>query len=170
MPAMPRVLNELLSLPTAAFMESAVIDYLSSACRGLPGVTLKTDRYGNVLAHYRRQPRKTTPLALVAHTDHPGFVSNKMIADRIVSAEFRGGVRPEYFAGSKVRFWCGDRWVRGQVLKLSKTLPPPAPRWPTPPPRSSHPRQPTHSAQHASDVGLARTQAGRRQGLRQSLR
>ncbi len=124
MPALPRVLNELLSLPTAAFMESAVIDYVRCACGRLPGVALKTDRYGNVLAHYRRQPGNITPVALVAHTDHPGFVSIKMVADRIVRAEFRGGVRPEYFAGSRVRFWCDGRWVRGQVLKLTKTLPP----------------------------------------------
>ncbi|MCK4340601.1 MAG: hypothetical protein KAY37_02610 [Phycisphaerae bacterium] len=128
--ALPKLLKDLMSLPTAPFLESAVMDYVERTCRKLAGVKIKYDRYGNLLAHYRRQPRKITPLAFVAHTDHPGFAALKMVQPRTLRAEFRGGVRPEYFAGSKVRFWNNGQWVKGRVLKLSKTLPPKLPGGP----------------------------------------
>ena len=125
--ALPKVLKDLLNLPTAPFLESAVYDYLVAACRGLTGVRLRTDRYGNLLAHYRHQPRKITPLAFAAHMDHPGFCAIEMVERRTVRAEFRGGVKPEYFKGSRVRFWDDGEWVTGRIQELSKVLPPPAP-------------------------------------------
>lgn len=124
---LPKTLKELLSLPTAAFIETAVVDYLERACRRLDGVNLKYDRSGNLLACYRRNPRPVTPLAFVAHTDHPGFAALEMMGPTTLRAEFRGGVRPEYFKDAKVRFLSDGHWIKGRVLKLSKVLPPRAP-------------------------------------------
>ncbi len=118
--SLPKTLKDLLSLPTAPFVESAVMSYLEHACRQLPGVKVKYDRHGNLLAHYCRRPKVSVPLAFVAHTDHPGFIAMEMVDGRTLRAAFRGGVRPEYFAGAKVRFWSDDRWIKGKLLKLSK--------------------------------------------------
>lgn len=128
--ALPKLLKELLALPTASYVEHAVLDYLETSCRRLAGVRVRRDRYGNLLAHYRHEPRKVTPLGFVAHTDHPGFVVAEMVNAKTARAEFRGGVRPEYFAGSKVRFWHEGAWVNGQVVKLTETLPPTVPGGP----------------------------------------
>src|SRR4030042_195447 len=108
--ALPRVLKTLLNPPTAPFLETAVLTHIEQTCRQLAGVRLRTDRYGNLLAHYRRDPGPARPLAFVAHTDHPGFFAQEMLDRRTLRAGFRGGVRPEYFPGSKARFWSGGRW------------------------------------------------------------
>ncbi|MBK9118753.1 MAG: hypothetical protein IPM18_04010 [Phycisphaerales bacterium] len=115
---LPRVLGELLALPTAAFVEDAVLAYLKQALKGLPGVRVRQDEAGNLHAHYRSRPGRRRPLAFVAHTDHPGFVALEMIGHGRVRAVFRGGVRPEYFPGARVRFWDGQEWRRGRIEKL----------------------------------------------------
>jgi len=119
--AMPVILRDLLSLPTASFVEKAVLNYLRDACRGLRGVSARSDRYGNLLAHYRYRPRAVTPIAFSAHTDHPGFVADRMIDAKTLLAKFRGGVFAEYFPQTRVRFWSGGRWINGRVEALTKT-------------------------------------------------
>jgi endoglucanase len=120
----PRTLKDLLSLPTAAFVETAVLDYIVSACRRLPSVSVRRDRYGNLLAHYRQHARPARPLVFVAHTDHPGFVALDMPDAHTVRAAFRGGVRPEYFTDATVRFWTNGGWVRGRVVEITSAAPP----------------------------------------------
>ena len=122
---LPKILKDLLNLPTAAFVESHVLTYIKDTCRGLKGVTCRPDRYGNLLVRYRHRPRGTTPLVFAAHTDHPGFVAQEMRDRRTVRAAFRGGVMSSYVDGAKVRFWSGDHWVKGKVLELTKTTPVP---------------------------------------------
>ncbi|RMF78830.1 MAG: hypothetical protein D6744_09705 [Planctomycetota bacterium] len=118
---LPRILRDLLNLPTAAFAEHAVLDYIRDACAKLAGVSCTTDRYGNLLARYRRNPpRGVTPLAFSAHTDHPGFVARKMRDARTLHADFRGGVFAEYFPGARVRFFSGGEWVFGKVLEVTR--------------------------------------------------
>jgi endoglucanase len=124
---LPRVLKQVLSLPTAAYREDAVYDYLRAQCRTLPGVKLKTDRYGNLLAHYRHKPRGLRPVAFVAHMDHPGFVALEMTDRRTLRAAFRGGVREEYFPGAKVAFLREDTWIKGRVLEPTRVSQPTAP-------------------------------------------
>ncbi len=126
---LPRLLRDLLNLPTATFREDAVLDYVKCACGRLKGVSCKSDKYGNLLARYRHRPRKVTPLVFAAHTDHPGFVARKMIAAKRLRADFRGGVRPEFFAGTRVCFWTADGLVRGKVLEICRAEKP-APRSP----------------------------------------
>ena len=43
--ALPKILRELLALPTAPLAEQAVLDYVRRVCRVLPGVSCRTDRY-----------------------------------------------------------------------------------------------------------------------------
>jgi len=118
--ALPKILRDLLALPTVAFVEDAVLDYLCRACQSLAGVSCRTDRFGNLLVRYRHRPRAGTPLAFSAHVDHPGFVAQRMVSRRTLRASFRGGVAAEYFRGAKVRFFSGGRWVRGRVRRVAR--------------------------------------------------
>ncbi len=118
----PKILRDLLGIPTASFVEQYILAYLEQACSKLPGVSLQSDRYGNLLATYRNKPPKTTPVAFSAHMDHPGFVSIEMRDDRHVLADFRGWVESSYFLGSKVRFWSRDHWVSGTVVDILKEV------------------------------------------------
>lgn len=122
--AMPKILRDMLSLPTATFVETAVSDYVRAFCRRRPGVSASSDRYGNLLVRYRYRPRDVSPLVFSAHMDHPGFVAREMCDNRTLRANFRGGVMAEYFPGARVRFYSGGRRVRARVWKVtrSKTL------------------------------------------------
>lgn len=121
--AIPVVLREMLSLPTAAFVEGAVRDYLQDRCGRLRGVTTRLDRHGNLLATYRHKPSRRGPLVFTAHLDHPGFCALRMLKPNRLLAVFRGWVEPEYFARQPVRFWSGGRWVRGRVESIEKVAP-----------------------------------------------
>lgn len=117
---LPVVLRDILSLPTAAFVEDAVADFVRAFCKKLPGVRLKADRWGNLLTHYRRGRARGTPLVFSAHMDHPGFAALKMTGEKQLRAAFRGWVEPEFFVGTGVRFWDGNAWVRGRVRRITK--------------------------------------------------
>ena len=119
---LPRVLKDLLSLPTGTFVEGAVLEYIESTCSNLKGVTYTSDRYGNILAHYRNRPPGSTPLVFAAHTDHPGFVAEEMVDRKTVRAAFRGGVASSYMEKAKVRFWSGGRWINAKVRELTRTV------------------------------------------------
>ncbi len=118
---LPRVLRDLLALPTASFVESAVMDYLGRLCAALPGVRVRRDRYGNLLAHYRRgRSGKASPVVFAAHTDHPGFVALEMLDRRTLRAAFRGGVLASFFPGARVRFYAGGAPITGRVARVTK--------------------------------------------------
>jgi endoglucanase len=121
--SLPSVLRDLLSLPTAAFVETAVQEYVRSACATLPGVTSTMDRYGNILARYRHGPRDVCALVFTAHMDHPGFCALRMDGERSLLAASRGWVEPEYFAGAGVRFWSNGECVAGTVREITKAAP-----------------------------------------------
>jgi len=132
-----RILSDLLSLPTAPFAEHYVIDYVREFCRRRPALRLTQDRSGNLLIRYG--PRKRRPIVLAAHMDHPGFIVQSSLPPsrplrmearvpllpgdsrtgrHLVLAKWYGGVRPEYFAGARVRFFDGAKWVRGRVVRV----------------------------------------------------
>ena len=121
--AVPKILKELFSLPTASFAESAIADRIRSFCRPLKGVSCRCDRYGNLLVHYRHRPRPVTPLVFAAHLDHPGFVAQETLDRRTLRAAFRGYVESDYFSTARVRFWTDGEWVTGKVTELTKTIP-----------------------------------------------
>lgn len=117
---LPVVLRQMLSLPTAPFAETAVLEYVRRVCEPLPGVSLREDRWGNLLALYRHRPPRRTPLVFSAHTDHPGFVAQTMRGEDRLRAAFRGWVEAPYFENARVRFWSNGRWIRGVVQKITK--------------------------------------------------
>ncbi len=120
---LPQILHDLLALPTAAFVEDAIVAHVRALCAALPGVTVSRDRWGNVLARYRHEPRDVPAVVFTAHMDHPGFCALRMEPGGTLLAAFRGWVEPEYFVGTKVRFWSGERWVKGKVTEIVKSAP-----------------------------------------------
>lgn len=111
-----RILTDLLSIPTAPFAEHQVLAYLEDFCRRRPTLTLVRDDAGNLLVHHRQGRRKNKrPVCITAHLDHPGFVADRMAGKGMVEAFWRGGVPPEYFPKTKVRFDVNGKWVTGTV-------------------------------------------------------
>jgi len=79
------IARRILSQPTAPFHEDAVRGEISTLLEDCPHVRLTEDRFGNLLALYRRG--KTVPrFAFAAHMDHPAYVGR----------EFLGGVPQRY--------------------------------------------------------------------------
>ena len=114
-----KVLAELCSIPTAPFVESRVVQYVErfAAKRKL---ALSRDRFGNLLLELPANAKSKFPRwVFTAHMDHPGFVARTMLDKRTLEAEFRGGVHPDYFVGSRVRFFDADREITGVVAEYS---------------------------------------------------
>jgi len=92
--------NELLSIaqallarPTAPFHEDAVRDEIVAQLKSCSHVCLEHDRFGNLIAHYRRKTRSPAQWAFAAHMDHPGWVRSSNGRLR-----FLGSVAKEYLA------------------------------------------------------------------------
>ncbi|MEK6677663.1 MAG: M28 family peptidase [Planctomycetota bacterium] len=118
-----RILREVLGLPTAPFAEHNVVDYIKRFCEKKPGVAVQEDRAGNLLVRVRRgRALSKVTLCITAHMDHPGFVADRMVGPNTLRAFWRGGVPPEYFVGSKVRFFVDRQGVRGQVRSIRTAL------------------------------------------------
>ena len=114
-----RILLDMLARPTAPFVEGAVAAYLESFCQARPSLKLTRDKAGNLLVHLRRGRRRVKrPMCLTAHLDHPGFIAERMTGPKKLLATWRGGVGPEYFVGSSVRFHVDARWIRGTVRSI----------------------------------------------------
>jgi endoglucanase len=118
-----RILMELLSLPTAPFCEEHVESYVRRFCRARRALSLRADRWGNLLVQYQSRRKRPTgrPVAFVAHMDHPGFQAVKILDGKHVLAEWRGGVEQEYFPNAAVRFHVNDQWVRGRIERIEST-------------------------------------------------
>ena len=71
------VVEVLANQPTAPFHEEAVRDEIESQLRQCPHVKFERDRFGNVIARYRRGRCRGAGWALAAHMDHPGWVHDK---------------------------------------------------------------------------------------------
>ena len=110
-----RILKEMCSLPTAPFAEERVIEYVEQFVRLRPRLKLSRDRFGNLLIELPGRNRRMPRWVFTAHMDHPGFVAERMLDDRTLRAAFRGGVRGEYFKGTRVRFFEGRREIVGTV-------------------------------------------------------
>lgn len=111
----PAVLLDLLKLPTSPLNEQYIIEYVRQWSAGRPGLDFSRDSFGNIVLRLQRGKAERPPLVLCAHMDHPGFEARRMVRPGRVEAVWRGGVAPEYFAGSRVRFFVDGRWVRGTV-------------------------------------------------------
>ena len=120
------LLKTVVNLPTAPFCEGAVVAFIRDFVAARPALSLRADRFGNLLVRYRpvgRGARVKRPVLFAAHMDHPGFVATRMIDGRHCEASFRGWVKAEYFQTAKVRFYSGDRWVRGKIARVIRKKP-----------------------------------------------
>jgi len=116
-----QILTDMLTLPTAPFVERYVLDYLERFCAKRPALTTRSDRHGNLLVSLRRGRRtQSAPITLAAHLDHPGFVAERMTGNGVLGAAWRGGVLADYFPGGRVRFFVDGRWVRGRIKTVHK--------------------------------------------------
>ena len=79
------IARRILAQPTAPFHEDAVRSEIRALLADCPHVTLTEDRFGNLLAHYRRG-KSAARFAFAAHMDHPAYVGR----------EFLGGVPERY--------------------------------------------------------------------------
>ncbi len=115
-----RILRDVVSLPTAPFCETAVQDYVRTWATQ-NGIRFKPDQHGNIWLEYPGRGRqKGAPWVLQAHMDHPGFVFINR-RGKIAQAWFRGGVRKDYFPGSRMCFIPVDEHpVCGTVLSARK--------------------------------------------------
>ncbi|MCP4836098.1 MAG: hypothetical protein GY895_15190 [Phycisphaera sp.] len=120
-----RIALELTSLPTAAGREFRVQAYLD-CWLGERRRTLewKRDSDGNLLITRKNRGRRRggpAPLLITAHLDHPAFVVSRVVDDRTIEAEFRGGVHDPYFEDARVEFHdTDDEIVRGRITELRK--------------------------------------------------
>lgn len=96
-----RDLLELTNLPTATGHEDRVVAWVERWAARRKNVEIKCDRYGNMMLK-RAGVTSRRPIVFTAHLDHPAFVVTACDEDR-VTAEFRGGVRDEFFVGTAVR-------------------------------------------------------------------
>lgn len=119
-------LTELTSLPTAAGREQRVIEWIGAWSKRRRWIKLSADRYGNLSLTRRAAGRRRAakPIVFQAHLDHPAFVVRQVLDDRRVIADFRGGVRDDYFKGAAVR-WHGEGGAaaRGVVEELRPASP-----------------------------------------------
>jgi endoglucanase len=95
-------LMELTALPTASGREQRVASWIEKWCQRRSAVTLRRDRFGNLLLQ-RRSARSRSPIILTAHMDHPAFVVAKVIDAHRLEADFRGGVSDSFFVSGEPR-------------------------------------------------------------------
>jgi endoglucanase len=110
-----KILREICSIPTAPFAEQYVVRYVEQFVKARRGLRLSRDWAGNLLIELASRS-KLPRWVFGAHMDHPGFIADRMLDARTLQAHFRGGVRPEFFVGSKVRFFHPDgREIAGVI-------------------------------------------------------
>ena len=66
------ILGELGRRPAVPFHEDGPAAYIVKTLTDI-GLSPRRDEFGNVIAHYRGPGADDTPIAFVAHMDHPGF-------------------------------------------------------------------------------------------------
>ncbi len=122
-----KVLEEIMSQPTAPFHEYHVRGAIQKALKGIKEVRLMEDSFGNLVAHYKKG-RAKAQWALGAHMDHPGWVRTKG-----GGCEFLGGVPEAYRAANMDKIaWHGafgtwdlpayERWNGSVVARACDDL------------------------------------------------
>ncbi len=111
---------ELTAIPTAAGQEGRVIEWIELWVKKQCGITLKHDKFGNLLLTQTRKSSKK-PIYITAHLDHPSFVVRKQIDELHLEMEFRGGVNDAYFVGAKIEVF--DNEDNGYIGKIQSLDP-----------------------------------------------
>jgi len=99
--ALLRVVTALLSTPTAPYFEDRMLHVVRALASEIPGVTLRSDEHGNLVA--TRGDTTTRTLAFSAHLDHPGF-HPFLRRGRAPAATLHGGVPTANLPGADLRF------------------------------------------------------------------
>ncbi|HPB31076.1 MAG TPA: hypothetical protein PLB62_06435 [Candidatus Sumerlaeota bacterium] len=125
-----QIITLLAGVPTAPFREHWVCRVLDTLLRGIPGIEVQADAFGNRIARLRKGKADAAPMIFVAHMDHPGFIfRDPGVARRneqgFYPASFEGNVADSFFPDAAVRFFrsAGDPGVPGRVA----AVPPPEP-------------------------------------------
>ena len=90
--------------PTAPYHEDHVRACLVERLKGLDGITIRQDEFGNLHAQYEFEGDQRAPFRLVAHMDHPGFTVDREHG----LLEFGGGVEEGYFVGKRISYFGED--------------------------------------------------------------
>jgi putative aminopeptidase FrvX len=108
------VLRHIVSRPTAPFHEQAVSEAILGFLNELPHVSVRADKFGNLIARYERTRGKPIQpkYAFAAHMDHPGWVRADGQALGHVH-HFPGDKHPMQFLGGVPEAWLKDPSVRG---------------------------------------------------------
>ena len=116
-----KILKDLLNLQTAAFREDHVLEYIRSWARK-KGVPLSFDEAGNLFLSYEGAgaSKDLCHWVFAAHMDHPSFVVRQRRGKK-VWADFRGGVREEYFPGSRVIFYPKGARIAAKIVSAQKS-------------------------------------------------
>jgi endoglucanase len=113
-----------LALPTAPFLEGAVIAWLMEFAAARPQLSARVDAHGNVEIRRRGVRPSAAPLVLAAHMDHPGLhaVSCRRAGRRFrVTARFLGGVPAAAMRGAGVRFLSRGLECRARVVSARRS-------------------------------------------------
>lgn len=94
-------LTQLTALPTVAGREDRVVEWVTQWVGRRKHLVMQCDKLGNITIK-RKNDRSRKPIYLTGHLDHPAFVVREQVDAKSVVAEFRGGVKDEYFEGTSV--------------------------------------------------------------------
>jgi putative aminopeptidase FrvX len=106
-----RIAREVFMQPTAPMHEDAIKNVVQRFCRTRPPLRFVQDRWGNLIVTYRKGTG-ARPVAFEAHMDHPGFEILQNAERGRVAARFLGGVRMDFFKGSRARIFCHSDGMR----------------------------------------------------------
>ena len=102
-----RWLEALTGIPTAAGHEDRVVEWVVAWVAERRNLRMRADTAGNLVIT-RRAADADRPLFFTAHMDHPAFVVRRVVDEREVELEFRGGVLDPYFVDAKIEIFDGD--------------------------------------------------------------
>ncbi|MGZ8939228.1 MAG: hypothetical protein ACXW32_08465 [Limisphaerales bacterium] len=102
-----RIAERLMLCPAAPYHEELVAAEVIRICNEF-GLHYQIDPFGNLLVRSAKRVVKK-PFILAAHMDHPGFLIRTRKANRLLTADFLGGVGDSYFKeGTHLRLMPGD--------------------------------------------------------------
>ena len=112
-----KILQEVLSLPTAPFHEQQVIRYIKDFAAG-QDMQVDQDIYGNLFLEYHRGPIGPA-LGVMAHMDHPGFEVTAIADDGRIYLDFLGGIAcPQ--PGDRLVWYDGHDSARLEVVEICR--------------------------------------------------
>jgi endoglucanase len=134
-----KILQEVVSLPTAPLHEQEVMRYVQNFVYRL-ALPIRQDGYGNLIAEYAGDT-KLPPLGCVAHMDHPGFLLESIKNGCFKLAFYGGAACPA--KADKLSFFCQGEET---ILSVEDLVYAPAPPTTQPQPTAVSPAQGTSGA------------------------